>query len=440
MSSKETQFYEELHPPYDQKQAFIESNRCIYCYDAPCITACPTDIDIPGFIRKIATGNPNGAAKEIFNQNIMGATCARVCPVETLCQDACVRNHPDDQVIEIGLLQRFATDTFEKTKQPHPFSRSTSTGKNIAVIGAGPSGLAFAHRMSRYGHDITVLESKSKPGGLNEYGLAPYKVVNNSVQKEINFILELGGIEVFYDKHLGRDFTLDELRKNYDGVFLGMGLMGVNALGVENESMPGVRNAVDAIAEIRQSENLSDLKVGRHVVVIGGGSTAIDIAIQSKRLGAEHVTLVYRKSFKDMKATSYEQKTAQKEGVILVPWAIPSHLVANDTGHVSEIKFEYTTVDSSGMLKGKNEFFTLQADTVHKAIGQVLVRSPLEGNQALLDLSQGRIAVDENRKTSLPNVYAGGDCIPGNNLTVTAVQDGKIAAEAMHRELNRRGC
>lgn len=425
----------DMHPPLNAQQAKIESSRCYFCHDAPCIEACPTDIDIPNFIKKIHSQNTKGAAIEILNQNIMGGTCARVCPVESLCEQACVRNSDEDKPVVIGELQRYATDwLFEKNIQP--YTRAASTGKKIAVVGAGPAGLSCAHLLSRQGHDVEIFEAKAKPGGLNEYGLAAYKVVDDFVQKEIKFILELGGIRIHYNQRLGDKVSLAKLRQDYDAVFLGMGLSGVNELQIDNEELPGVIDAVDYISKLRQTENLNELPVGRRILVIGGGSTAIDIATQTKKLGAEFVTLVYRRGEDDMKATSVERRWAQTNGVLIKTWAKPSKLIGSKQG-VRGVVFERTQADKNGKLQGTGETFELEADQVFKAIGQTLIPSGLQEEADSLNIESGRILVDKERRTNLSDVFAGGDCINGGHLTVTSVQDGKLAATAIHKLLTQ---
>jgi dihydropyrimidine dehydrogenase (NAD+) subunit PreT len=419
--------------PLDFETASIESSRCYFCYDAPCIQACPTDINIPSFIRKISTGNVTGAAKDILTENIMGGTCARVCPVETLCEQACVRNTNEDKPVTIGQLQRYATDyLFENKIQP--FTRATETGKKVAVVGAGPAGLSCAHRLAVLGHDVTVFEAKTKPGGLNEYGLAAYKVVDNFVQKEVEFITSIGGIEIKTGHALGDKITLAQLRKKFDAVFLGVGLSGVNALNVSGEDFEGVVDAVDYIAKLRQAKRLSELPVGRRVVVIGGGNTAVDIAVQSKLLGADDVTMVYRRGAKEMSATYKEQLLAQKSGVLIKYWAMPTKIDGSPKG-VTAVEFEKTTLDKDGKLKGTGEKFTIDCDMVFKAIGQVLRPEDMGDAPEFLKIQKGQLIVDENRRTTLSDVFAGGDCINGGVLTVNAVQDGKVAAKAIHKML-----
>lgn len=424
--------FSDIHPPLDRNKAIIEANRCLYCFDAPCIEACPTGINIPTFIKKISTDNVKGAAKTILEANIMGGSCARVCPTEELCEEACVRNTQSGQPIKIGQLQRYAVDGLMKRDDRQIFARKPKTGRKIAIVGAGPAGLSCAHRLSREGHDIVVFEAREKAGGLNEYGIAAYKVPDNFAQSEVDYILSLGGIEVRYGQALGKQISLPQLRRDYDAVFLGMGLAGVNALGTEDENLKGVENAVDYIEELRKAKDLSQLPVGRRVVVIGGGNTAIDIAIQVKRLGAEYVTLVYRRGPDNMTATVWEQEFAQTNGVTIKHWAQPKKLHGH-RGHVTAIECEYTQIDGNGKLMGTGDTFTLPADQVFKAIGQTFVPSPLQDNgKDLLQLTKkGRIAVNDDGLTSLPGVYAGGDCTEGQDLTVAAVEGGKVAAVAI---------
>ncbi len=423
--------FNDVKPPLDHKRALVESNRCFYCYDAPCIEACPTSIDIPSFIRSIAVDDPIGAAETILEANIMGGMCSRVCPVEILCEDACVRNHSEDKPVQIGALQRYATDALVAAGM-QPFVRAPLSGKKVAVVGGGPAGLSAAHRLSRLGHDVTVYEAREKLGGLNEYGIAAYKTVHDFAQTEVSFILALGGIHVETGKALGRDISLEELRKKYDAVFLAMGLGGVNALGAEGEDLKGVEDAVAYIAKLRQAKDKTVLPVGRKVVVIGGGNTAIDIAIQSKRLGAEDVTLVYRRGPDNMSATHHEQDFAQVNGVKIKHWARPVKLYG-DKGAVREIEFEYTQLDAQGRLMGTGEKFTILCDTVFKAIGQTFLKDPVNGKaKDILDLTNSKIAVNEDFATSIKGVFAGGDCVEsGTDLTVQSVADGRDAAIAI---------
>ena len=417
----------DLHAPLDAHEAAVAADRCYFCYDAPCITACPTDIDIPLFIRQIQADSPEGAAKTILEQNILGGMCARVCPTETLCEEACVREAAEGKPVEIGRLQRFATDTL-MAKGEHPFNRADATGKRVAVVGAGPAGLACAHRLAMHGHDVTLYDARQKPGGLNEFGIASYKTVDGFAQTEVDWLLKIGGISVELGKRLGDGLDLPDLTSEFDAVFLGIGLGGVNALRAEGEDKDNVLDAVDFISDLRQADDLAGLPVGRHVVVIGGGMTAVDAAVQSKLLGAEEVSIVYRRGQDAMSASRYEQDLATSKGVRLVFNAQP--VAVHGNGAVREVEFEYTKTGPNG-LEPTGETFRLSADQVFKAIGQTLVGTP-DG----LTLEGRKIAVTGAGRTSLDKVWAGGDCAAGgDDLTVTAVAEGRDAAEDIHTAL-----
>ncbi|MDX1406000.1 MAG: NAD(P)-dependent oxidoreductase [Woeseiaceae bacterium] len=425
--------FSEMHPPLTRPEALVEADRCYFCYDAPCTTACPTEIDIPSFIQKIRSGNIKGSARTILKANIMGGMCARVCPTEILCEQACVRNLHEHQPVRIGLLQRFATDpVFDHDLAL--FERAETTGKRIAVVGGGPAGLSCAHGLAMRGHDVVVFNRDSKLGGLNEYGIAAYKTVNDFAQREVNWILDIGGIEVRKNQALGVDITLAELREQFDAVFLGFGLGGVNRLDLSNEDADGVWDAVDYISRLRQSQTKHDLPVGRRVVVIGGGMTAIDIAVQSKLLGSEIVDIVYRRGPEHMGASRYEQDHAQKAGVTIRHWATPVKLLVGDS--VAGVEFARTELDENGKLRTTGDTWSLDADIVFKAVGQAIVSEVFGDAADQLDQRGGKLVVDDDRRTSLENVWAGGDCIHGHDdLTVTAVQDGKVAAVAIDRYL-----
>ncbi len=426
--------FDDAKPPLGHRRALVEASRCHFCYDAPCIEACPTAIDIPAFITKIASNNLHGSALEILNANIFGGICARVCPTEILCEQACVRTAQEEKPVQIGLLQRHATDWLFSTGIK-PFRRGPASGKTVAIVGAGPAGLSCAHRLAMLGHEVVVYERREKAGGLNEYGIAAYKVPGDFAQSELDFILAIGGIEIRHGQCLGHDFTLSQLRSQYDAVFLGFGLAAVRDLSLEGAQLDGVHPAVDYIARLRQAEDLAALPVGRHVVVIGGGNTAIDIAVQSKRLGAEFVTLVYRRGPEQMSDTGHEQDFAQLNGVNIIHWAQP-HAITGEAGHVHSMTFEHTERAADGRLKGTGKRITLPADVVFTAIGQIFLPDPLNTDSASpINLQNGAIAVDGDRQTSLPGVFAGGDCVPGVDLTVQAVEDGKQAAIAIDRRL-----
>ncbi|MDM9622582.1 NAD(P)-dependent oxidoreductase [Rhizobium sp. S96] len=421
--------FSDLHPRLDKHEALVAADRCYFCYDAPCMTACPTSIDIPLFIRQISTGNPLGSAKTIFDQNILGGMCARVCPTEDLCEQACVRNTAEERPVEIGRLQRYATDAAMDAGRQF-YSRAAATGKRIAVVGAGPAGLAAAHRLAVKGHEVVIYDSKPKSGGLNEYGIATYKAVDDFAQKEVDYVLSIGGIEVVHGKELGRDFTLADLQSQYDAVFLGIGLAGVNALRLEGESLPGVDDAVDFIEGLRQAANKANVAIGRRVVVLGGGMTAIDAAIQAKLLGAEEVTICYRRGKEHMNASEFEQDLAASKGVILRHWLAPKSILSQD-GKVAALEVEYTAI-VDGRLTTTGETGVIATDQIFKAIGQTFDASGL----GALRMETGRIAIDAEGKTSLDGVWAGGDCVfGGDDLTVSAVAQGRDAAESINRVL-----
>ena len=419
--------FDDLHPAYASHEAMVAADRCYFCHDAPCITACPTAIDIPLFIRQIATGTPEAAAETILEQNILGGMCARVCPTETLCEQACVREAAEGKPVEIGRLQRHATDTL-MAQGVHPFERAARSGKTVAVVGAGPAGLACAHRLAMKGHDVVILDAKDKPGGLNEYGIASYKTVEGFAQAEVDWLMKIGGIELKTGQRLGHEIMLEELQAEFDAVVLGVGLTGVNALRAEGEEHAHVLDAVDFIAELRQAANVSTVPVGRDVVVIGGGMTAVDAAVQAKLLGAEHVTIVYRRPRARMSASEYELHLATSKGVRIITGAAPTRLMGGE--YVSEIEFAYTE-DSPDGLTQTGETFTLKADQVLKAIGQ-----HLDGAPGALTLDGNKIAVTGPGRTSVAGVWAGGDCaVGGDDLTVTAVAEGRDAAEDIHATL-----
>jgi dihydropyrimidine dehydrogenase (NAD+) subunit PreT len=425
--------FSDMHPPLARSEALIEADRCYFCYDAPCTTACPTGIDIPAFIQKIRSNNIKGSAHTILSENIMGGMCARVCPTEVLCEEACVRNDHAEKPVNIGLLQRYATDPIFENNVVL-FSRAESSGKKVAVVGGGPAGLSCAHRLAMLGHEVEVFNRNKKLGGLNEYGIAAYKTVNNFAQQEVSWILDIGGIEVHANTALGIDITLDTLRNEYDAVFLGFGLGDVNKLGLANEYVDGVLSAVDYIADLRQAQDKGDLPVGRRVVIIGGGMTAIDIAVQTKRLGSEYVDIVYRRGPGQMSASQYEQEFAQTSGITIRHWAAPKKLLVSD--RISGIEFERTELDAEGKLVMTGDSWSLDADVVFKAVGQTIDGKILGDVAKTVGQKNGKLLVDEERKTSLDDVWAGGDCIFGHDdLTVSAVQDGKVAALSIDQQL-----
>jgi glutamate synthase (NADPH/NADH) small chain len=421
--------FDDVHKPLNSHEAFVAADRCYFCYDAPCVVACPTEIDIPLFIRQISTGTPKEAAKTIFAQNILGGMCARVCPTETLCEEACVREAAEGKPVEIGKLQRYATDKIME-EDVHPFQRGKDTGKKVAVVGAGPAGLACAHRLSIHGHKIDLFEARDKLGGLNEYGIAAYKTVNNFAEREVRWLLKIGGITPKLAMKLGKNVQLSDLRENYDAVFLAIGLGGVNELSLEDENVFGVLDAVNFISELRQASELENIPVGRNVVVVGGGMTAVDAAVQSKLLGAENVTIVYRRGLDQMSASVKERKHATSSGVRILTNLLPKRIITKND-KLEEIVFSYAK-SSNGKLEAGLEEINLKSDQIFKAIGQTCdeIDSKINGpSQKVTTIEGGRIGGQ--------NIWAGGDCrSEGEDLTVTAVAQGRDAAEDINRFLN----
>jgi glutamate synthase (NADPH/NADH) small chain len=357
--------------------------------------------------------------------------CARVCPTEQLCEEACVREAAEGKPVKIGQLQRYATDA-AMARQAQFFTRAAPSGRRVAVVGAGPAGLAAAHRLALHGHEVTIFDARAKPGGLNEYGIATYKTPGGFAQAEVDYVTAIGGISIETGIALGRDIGLADLAARHDAVFLGLGLGGVNALRAAGETAAGVDNAIDFIATLRQAGDLAALPIGRRVVVIGGGMTAVDAAVQSKLLGAEEVTIVYRRGKAEMNASEYEQDLAASKGVTIRHWLAPKHVLAEGE-RVTGIELDYMAMQGD-RLAPTGETLTLACDQVFKAIGQTLAT---EGEG--LVLSGGRIAVDAEGRTSLAGVWAGGDCASGgDDLTVTAVAEGRDAAESIHRWLSSK--
>lgn len=426
--------FADASPRLSAAQAVLEAERCLYCAYAPCITACPTAIDIPSFIKRISDGNLRGSARAILEANPLGGMCARVCPTENLCEGACVIATQQGKPVAIGRLQRHAVDALMESARPQLFTRAAATGNKVAVVGAGPAGLACAHTLARLGHDVVVFDARAKVGGLNEYGLASYKTPDNFAQAEVQWLLDIGGIEIRTGWKLESVAQLDALRRDHDALFLGMGLATTHQLGVPGETLEGVQDAVDFIATLRQCEDKSTLPIGRRVVVIGGGMTAVDAAVQSRLLGAESVHIVYRRGPESMSASVDEQHWAQTNGVTIHHWLAPVEVSGQD-GQASGVTFARQAL-AGGQLQTTGETEFIAADMVFKAIGQKL------GNPVLLDagfeMEGGRLATAEDGATSLPGVWAGGDCRAGGlDLTVEAVAHGKCAAEAIHAHFSR---
>ncbi|MGK0617458.1 NAD(P)-dependent oxidoreductase [Meiothermus cerbereus] len=422
----------EYHPPLSDHEAVVEAHRCLYCYDAPCTQACPTHIDIPSFIKKIATGNLVGSARTILESNLMGATCARVCPVEELCEGACVLG-AEHKPIMIGRLQRYATD-YVYQRGIDVFKPGAPTGKKVAVVGAGPAGLTCAGELAKLGHSVTVFEKRELPNGLSTYGIIVLREPVEVALAEAEMVKRLG-VEIKTQMELGQNLSWEEVRNNFDAVFLSVGLGAVPPLGI-----PGEEFIVDGLGYIETSKmNPGALQVGREVVVIGAGNTAVDCATIAKRLGAERVTMVYRRTQKEMTAYPHEFEFAKKEGIEFRFLTQPTEVLVQD-GKVTGLKcvrMQLGAPDATGRpapVPVAGSEFVLPCDQIVKAIGQ---EKPTVAKLLGLETEKGFIKVDQDYQTSLPGVYAGGDCIraKGSASTVMAVQDGKLAAHAIHRKL-----
>ena len=430
------QNFTDIHPPFETADAaLVEANRCLFCYDAPCTKLCPTSIDIPKFIKQITTENIKGSAHTIFSSNILGAGCSKVCPVEKLCEGACVFNLMDETPIHIAKLQRYSTEIamekkwqlFERKKIPINIER-----KKIAIVGAGPAGLSCAHVLSREGIDVTIYEKESKGGGLMTYGIAAYKVTPQFCEDEVNYILGIGGIEIKYNHALGKNISLDELQKNYDAVYLAFGVGLARQLEIAGEELQGVEDAISFIYDLR-TNNFSNIKVGDRVAVIGMGMTAIDAATQAKRLGANEVTLVYRRTQEEMPCTEEELNIAKLDGCNIIWLASPKEVIGVD-GKVIELiceKMKLGEPDSSGRRSSAStgETFSLDVDMIIKAAGQMPFQNLV--SQYQLENKNGKVSVKEKTLTNIKGVFAGGDCVNGGREVVDAVQAGKDGAASI---------
>ncbi len=426
------QNFSDIHPPFETKDAaLVEANRCLFCYDAPCTKSCPTSINVPKFIKQITTDNIKGSAHTIFSSNIMGAGCSKVCPVEKLCEGACVFNLMDETPINIAKLQRYSTE-IAMNNNWQLFERKPSTGKRVAIVGAGPAGLSCAHTLSREGIDVTIYEKESKGGGLMTYGIAAYKVTPQFCEDEVNYITAIGGIEVKYNQALGKDITLTELQANYDAVYLAFGVGLARQLEIPGEDLNGVFDAISFIYELR-TNNYASIAVGDKVAVIGMGMTAIDAATQAKRLGAKEVTLIYRRTQEEMPCTEHELNIAKLDGCNIIWLAAPKE-IKGEGGKVTQLICDLMQLgepDASGRRSpvATGETITLDVDMVIKAAGQMPFESLVNKNQ--LENKSGKVSVKEKTATNLTGVFAGGDCVNGGKEVVDAVQAGKDGSVAI---------
>jgi len=424
--------FSDIHPPFENKDAaLVEANRCLFCYDAPCMKSCPTSIDVPKFIKQIATENIKGSAHTILVSNIMGAGCSRVCPVEKLCEGACVYNFLEEAPIAIAKLQRYSTE-IAMQKNWQLFERKPSNGKKVAIVGAGPAGLSCAHVLSREGIDVTIFEKEAKGGGLMTYGIAAYKVTPQFCEDEVNYILDIGGIEIKYNQELGKNISLAYLQKNYDAVYLGIGVGLARQLDIPGEELEGVEDAITFIYNIRD-KGFDKVAVGEKVAVIGMGMTAIDAATQAKRLGAKEVTMLYRRTQDEMPCTQHELDIAMLDGCKIVWLASPKEIKGVD-GKVNELVCSIMKLgepDASGRRSpvDTGETFSLNVDMIIKAAGQMPFESMVE--ELKIQNSKGKISIDNNSSTNIAGVFAGGDAVNGGKEVVDAVQAGKDGAKAI---------
>jgi dihydropyrimidine dehydrogenase (NAD+) subunit PreT len=428
--------FRDIHPPFeDRTAAQVEANRCLFCYDAPCTKSCPTGINVPKFIKQIVTDNVKGSAHTIFVSNIMGAGCSKVCPVEKLCEGACVFNLMDEAPIPIARLQRYSTDMAMANKWKL-FDRKPSTGRKVAIVGAGPAGLSCAHVLSREGIDVTIYEKESKGGGLMTFGIAAYKVTPAFCEEEVDYILSLGGITIKYNQALGKDFSLEKLKEQYDAVYLAIGVGLTRQLGIPGEELTGVVDAIRFIYDLRDKGYSTPL-VGDKVAVIGMGMTAIDAATQAKRLGASEVTLVYRRTEEEKPCTQAELDLAKLDGCQIIWLAAPKEII-NENGKVSGLVCSVMKLgepDASGRPSpvDTGETIQLDVDMIIKATGQIPYLQIV--NESKVSNKNGKVEIAAGGATNLPGVFAGGDCVNGGKEVVDAAQAGKDGAQAILKYL-----
>ena len=428
-------------PPYENiTAAKVDANRCLFCYDAPCMKSCPTSIDVPKFIKQIATENIKGSAHTIFTSNIMGAGCSKVCPVEKLCEGACVYNLLEEEPIPIAKLQRYSTEQAMKNNWQLFTRKNLSNtppaggdgGKKVAIVGAGPAGLSCAHSLSKEGIDVTIYEKESKGGGLMTYGIAAYKVTPEFCEDEVNYITSIGGIDIKYNQELGKSVSLADLQKNFDAVYLGVGVGVARQLDIPGEGLQGVEDAISFIYNIRE-KGYPAVPVGDKVAVIGMGMTAIDAATQAKRLGAKEVTMVYRRTEAEKPCTQVELDIAKLDGCEIIWLAAPKE-VKSANGKITELicsRMILGEPDASGRRSpvDTGETFSLEVDMVIKAAGQVPFEELI--NSSGIINKNGKIVIDNNCATNIKGVFAGGDAVNGGKEVVDAVQAGKDGAKAI---------
>ncbi|CAM4055843.1 NAD(P)-dependent oxidoreductase [Lederbergia lenta] len=432
--------FEEVDLGLTNQEAIEESNRCLYCYDAPCITACPTGIDIPTFIKKIASGNIKGSAKTIMTANPVGASCARVCPTEELCEGACVLNHSTKPIM-IGDLQRYATDWAIKNEQVL-FKPGKKNGKKVAIIGGGPAGLSAARELGLLGYHVTIFEAEEKAGGLNTYGIVSFRLPQEISYWEVEQVESLD-VEIRTNTRVGEDILVDEIIENYDVTILAIGMSNVPDLGISGEELEGVYDAIEFVKDTK-TKPITDEFLGKRAVVIGAGNTAIDGATCSVRLGTENVKILYRRTIEEMTAYDFEYEFAKQDGVEFRWLTAPKRIIGDENGHVKEIecfKMELGEADEDGRRRPvpvAGSEFTLEVDAVIKAIGQSRYVELIE--QFGIVHHGGVVKVDQTTyQTSNDKVFACGDAIfgkgQGEAMVVSAAQQGKDTAYAIHKLL-----
>lgn len=424
--------FKQKKPLMNDTEAYYEASRCLFCYDAPCIQACPTHIDIPLFIKQIHTDNVTGASKTIFAANWLGNACGVVCPTGVLCEGACVYNHQDVPPIQIGRLQNYATNT-TIGEDKVIFKAGKSNGKKAAVIGSGPAGIAFASEARTLGYEVDVFEAKSLPSGLNVHGVAPYKITNEEVLSEIEYLQKHLGFNIKYNSAIDSKEQIKELEHNYDAIFLGVGLGNTRTLGLEGEDKANVVGAVEFIEELRKKQH--KMKVPQKVVVLGGGNTAMDAASESARMGAKKVVLAYRNSKEKMGAYGFEYDLAISAGVDSLFHVTPLEIVGN--GKVEGVKFAKTEIVEGKLKTNMKNTFVVRCDLVIKATGQAKQGHLYELIDNLKVDHKTRIETNTEFQTSNPKYFAGGDAINGGAEVVNAAYDGKMAARGMHNYLNK---